>query len=366
ALYKKVTVQPRANLKFDFPKVPDWESEVKPLNENLKGMVDLEKVVVVTGFSEVGPWGNSRTRWEMEAYGEFSLEGCVEMAWIMGLIKNHNGPLKGKSYAGWVDAKTGEPIDDKDVKSKFEKHILDHSGIRLIEPELFNGYDPNKKQLLQEIQIQEDLDPFETSKETAEEFRRQHGEKVEIFEIPESGEYQVRLRKGATLLIPKALRFDRLVAGQIPTGWDARKYGVPEDIIGQVDPVTLYVLVSTAEALLSSGITDPYEFYKYVHISEVGNCIGSGIGGTTALRGMYKDRFLDKPLQKDILQESFINTMSAWVNMLLMSSTGPIKTPVGACATAVESIDIGYDTIVEGKARMCFVGGFDDFQEEGS
>jgi len=75
---------------------------------------------------------------------------------------------------------------------------------------------------------------------------------------------------------------------------------------------------------------------------------------------------MDKPVQKDILQESFINTMSAWVNMLLMSSTGPIKTPVGACATAVESIDIGYETIVEGKARVCFVGGFDDFQEEGS
>ncbi|GAB7357068.1 hypothetical protein MBLNU459_g7884t1 [Dothideomycetes sp. NU459] len=366
ALYKKVTVQPRANLKFDFPKVPDWETEVKPLNGDLKGMVDLEKVVVVTGFAEVGPWGNSRTRWEMEAYGEFSLEGCVEMAWIMGLIKNHNGPLKGKSYSGWVDAKTGEPVEDKDVKSKYEKHIIEHSGIRLIEPELFNGYDPNKKQLLQEIQIEEDLDPFETSKETAEEFKREHGEKVEVFAIEDSGEFQVRLKKGATLLIPKALRFDRFVAGQVPTGWDARKYGVPEDIIGQVDPVTLYVLVSTAEALLSSGITDPYEFYKYVHISEVGNCIGSGIGGTSALRGMYKDRFLDKPLQKDILQESFINTMSAWVNMLLMSSTGPIKTPVGACATAVESIDIGYDTIVEGKARVCFVGGFDDFQEEGS
>jgi fatty acid synthase subunit alpha len=365
-LYQKATIQPRANLKYDFPKVPDWETEVKPLNADLKGMVDLEKVVVVTGFAEVGPWGNSRTRWEMEAYGEFSLEGCVEMAWIMGLIKNHNGTLKGKSYSGWVDAKTGEPVDDKDIKVKYEKHILEHSGIRLIEPELFNGYDPNKKQLLQEIQIEEDLDPFEASKETAEEFRREHGDKVEIFEIPDSGEYTVRLKKGATLLIPKALRFDRLVAGQIPTGWDARKYGIPEDIISQVDPVTLFVLVSVSEALLSSGITDPYEFYKYVHISEVGNCIGSGIGGTTALKGMYKDRFLDRPVQKDILQESFINTMSAWVNMLLLSSTGPIKTPVGACATAVESIDIGYDTIVEGKARVCFVGGFDDFQEEGS
>ena len=366
ALYQKAKIEPRANLKFDFPKLPDWESEVKPLNEDLKGMVDLEKVVVVTGFAEVGPWGNSRTRWEMEAYGEFSLEGAVEMAWIMGLIKNHNGPLKGKSYSGWVDAKTGEPVDDKDVKPKYEKYILEHSGIRLIEPELFNGYDPNKKQLMQEIQIEEDLDPFESSKETAEEFKRQHGDKVEIFAIEESGEYTVRMKKGATLIIPKALRFDRLVAGQIPTGWDAKKYGVPEDIISQVDPVTLFVLVSTAECLLSSGITDPYEFYKYVHLSDVGNCVGSGIGGTTALRGMYKDRFLDKPVQKDILQESFINTMSAWVNMLLMSSTGPIKTPVGACATAVESIDIGYDTIVEGKARVCFVGGFDDFQEEGS
>ncbi|KAF2828797.1 hypothetical protein CC86DRAFT_198323 [Ophiobolus disseminans] len=366
ALFKKAKIEPRANMKFDFPKLPDWDAEVKPLNDDLKGMVDLEKVVVVTGFAEVGPWGNSRTRWEMEAYGEFSLEGCVEMAWIMGLIKNHNGPLKGKSYSGWVDAKTGEPVDDKDIKLKYEKHILDHTGIRLIEPELFNGYDPKKKQLMQEIQIEEDLDPFEASKELAEELKRQHGDKVETFAIEDSGEYTVRMKKGATLLIPKALRFDRLVAGQIPTGWDAKKYGVPDDIISQVDPVTLFVLVSTAETLLSSGITDPYEFYQYVHLSEVGNCVGSGIGGTTALRGMYKDRFLDRPVQKDILQESFINTMSAWVNMLLMSSTGPIKTPVGACATAVESIDIGYDTIVEGKARVCFVGGFDDFQEEGS
>lgn len=366
ALYKKITVEPRANIKYQFPELPDWRSDIAPLNKNLKGMVNLDKVVVITGFSEVGPWGNSRTRWEMEAYGKFSLEGCIEMAWMMKLIKNHNGPLKGKSYSGWVDARTGEPVDDKDVKAKYEKHILEHSGIRLIEPELFNGYDPNKKQLLQEVVIEEDLDPFESSKETAQEFKREHGDKVEVFEVPESGEYTVRLKKGATLMIPKALRFDRLVAGQIPTGWDAKTYGIPDDIISQVDPVTLYVLVCTVEALLASGITDPYEFYKYVHISEVGNCIGSGIGGTTALRGMYKDRYLDKPLQKDILQESFINTMSAWVNMLLMSSTGPIKTPVGACATAVESIDIGYETIVEGKARVCFVGGFDDFQEEGS
>ncbi|KAJ2347619.1 fatty acid synthase alpha subunit Lsd1, partial [Coemansia sp. RSA 2671] len=42
---------------------------------HLQGMVNLDKVVVVTGYGEVGPHGNAETRWEMEAYGEFSLEG---------------------------------------------------------------------------------------------------------------------------------------------------------------------------------------------------------------------------------------------------------------------------------------------------
>ena len=36
-------------------------------------------------------------------------------------------------------------------KSKYEKYILQHSGIRLIESELFNGYDPEKEELMQEI-----------------------------------------------------------------------------------------------------------------------------------------------------------------------------------------------------------------------
>ena len=366
AAYAKAEVQPRANIQLEFPTLKPFESIKKLAPAELQGMLDLERVIVVTGFSEVGPWGSSRTRWEMEAFGEFSLEGCVEMAWIMGLIKYHNGNLKGRPYTGWVDAKTNEPVEDKDIKQKYEKHILEHSGIRLIEPELFNGYDPKKKQMIQEVVLGEDLEPFEASKDTAEQFKHEHGDKVDVFEIPDSGEYTVKLLKGATLFIPKALRFDRLVAGQVPTGWSAKTYGISDDTISQVDPITLFVLVSVVEAFISSGITDPYEMYQYVHVSEVGNCSGSGMGGVSALRGMFKDRYKDQPVQNDILQESFINTMSAWVNMLLISSSGPIKTPVGACATAVESLDVGVETILSGKAKICIVGGYDDFQEEGS
>ena len=364
--YSKVEVNPRANIDLQFPPLDKTHEELKKLAPDLEGMLDLERVIVVTGFSEVSPWGSARTRWEMESTGEFSLEGCVEMAWIMGLIKYHSGPLKGKPYTGWIDVKTSTPVDDKEIKSKYEEFILDHSGIRLIEPELFDGYDPKQKHMIQEVVVEEDMEPFEASKETADQFKLEHGDKVDIFEIPETGQYTVRLLKGAALYIPKALRFDRLVAGQIPSGWDAKTYGISEDTISQVDPITLFVLVSVAEAFISSGITDPYEMYQYVHVSEVGNCSGSGMGGVSALRGMFKERFRDTPVQNDILQESFINTMSAWVNMLMISSSGPIKTPVGACATAVESLDIGCETVLSGKAKICIVGGYDDFREEGS
>ncbi|KAI9138416.1 fatty acid synthase [Paraphysoderma sedebokerense] len=359
------TITPRANLKFpDFPTLKST-SEIHNLG-NFNGLIDLDKVVVVTGFGEVGPYGNARLRWEMEAFGKFSLEGTIELAWIMGLIRFHRGPLKnGQNYTGWVDANSGEPVKDFEIKSRYENKILDHTGVRLIEPENFNGYDPKRKSFLQEIVVDHDLNPFEASKEEAEAFRLSHGEFVDVFELP-SGEYSVKIRKGATLYIPKALKFDRLVAGQIPTGWNAERYGVPKDIIDQVDPITLFVLVATVEALVNSGITDPYEFYKYVHVTEVGNTSGSGVGGMRSNSLIYKNRFLDKPVQKDILQESFINTMPAWVNLLLLSSSGPIKTPVGACATAVESVEIGFETIVSGKAKIVVVGGFDDFQEEGS
>ncbi|KAJ2246658.1 fatty acid synthase alpha subunit Lsd1, partial [Coemansia sp. RSA 455] len=135
---------PLAKQKHHFP-TPRHYEQLQHLR-HLQDMVNLDKVVVVTGYGEVSPHGNAETRWEMEAYGEFSLEGCIELAWIMGLIKHFNGMLKstGAMYIGWVDTKTDEPIRDIDVKPHYEEYILAHTGIRLIEPELAHGYDPSK------------------------------------------------------------------------------------------------------------------------------------------------------------------------------------------------------------------------------
>eukprot|EP01113_Clastostelium_recurvatum_P021328 TRINITY_DN2525_c0_g1_i1.p1 TRINITY_DN2525_c0_g1~~TRINITY_DN2525_c0_g1_i1.p1 ORF type:complete len:1737 (+),score=426.62 TRINITY_DN2525_c0_g1_i1:1-5211(+) len=360
-------VHPKANFEFSFPSLPDPD-RLSSLRSRLEGMVDLEKVVVIVGMGEVGPWGNSRTRWEMEARGEFSLEGCIELAWSMGLIKYKSSVARdGTSHTGWVDARTEEPVPDHQVKARYEDHILAHTGIRIVEPDLFGGYDPNRKEFLHEIAITSDLEPVAVqNREEAEHFLSHHGPSKCVISEGKDGQWMVQLRKGAVIHVPKAMKFDRFVAGQVPTGWDATRYGVPKDIVDQVDTVTLYNLVSTAEALVSAGICDPYELYEYCHVSEVGNTCGGGMGGQRSIRATFRNRYMEHAVQGDILQELFINTMPAWVNLLLLSSSGPIKTPVGACATAAQSVEIGVETIRAGKAKIVLVGGYDDFSEEGS
>ncbi|KAI9502453.1 acyl transferase domain-containing protein [Coemansia spiralis] len=332
---------------------------------HLQDMVNLEKVVVITGYGEVGPYGHAETRWEMEAFGELTMEGCIELAWIMGLIRHFNDVLPGssKTYIGWVDAKDGEPVRDVDIKPRYLNYILAHTGIRLIEPELVHGYDPHKKTALREIQVEHDMEPFEASAEDAAAYKKSNGDKVDIWEKPDGNSWSVRFLKGALIRVPVSVKADRLVAGLIPTGWNAARFGIPEDVIKQVDPCTLFALVATVEALIRSGITDPYELYQYFHVSEVGNTIGSGVGGQYGLNDIFLNRKLEKEIKGDSLQEIFISTIQAWINMLLISCSGPVKPVVGACATGLLSIDVAVETIQTGKARVVLAGGVDDISE---
>lgn len=369
----KKPLAPRANLSGyygdSFPelstarKLVEQKSSQSPVqlpHELLRGMLDLRQIVVVAGFGEVGPWGNARTRWEMESYGQFSIEGCIELAWLTGHIVFEGG--------NWVDAKTKEVVPDHEVKAKYEETLLQHAGIRIVEPELFDGYDPYHKMMLHQVAIDKKMSPIEVAdREEALQFRSELGaDNIDIFQSSATGAWMIRLRKGAVLNIPRALAFDRFVAGQIPTGWSAERLGVPKDLADSVDPITLYVLASTMDAFVAAGVTDPYEFYQYVHVAEVGNTSGGGMGGMRAFKRIYQNRFQGKSVPSDTLQECFINTAPAWVNMLLLSASGPIKTPVGACATAAESVDVGVETIKSGKARVVIVGGYDDFGEEGA
>ncbi|KAJ2159048.1 fatty acid synthase alpha subunit Lsd1 [Coemansia sp. RSA 552] len=354
---------PLAKPRHNFPETKSYDG-LEHLH-HLQDMVNLDKVVVITGYGEFGAHGNAETRWEMEAFGQLSIEGCIELAWIMGLIRHHNGQLAatGQHYVGWVDAKSGDAVRDADIKAWYEEYILAHTGIRLIEPELVGGYDPNRKQVMREIQIQHDMEPFKASSDDAAAYKKSNGDRVDTWENEDGSSWSVRFLKGALIRVPAAASTASLVAGQLPTGWNAKRFGIPEDIIDQVDPITLYTLVAVVEALVNSGITDPYELYQYFHVSEVGSSIGSTLGGGQSTYDMLWRRGNDEDIGGAKLQEAFISTVQAWVNMLLMSGSGPVKPIAGACATALLSVDTAVEAIQQGKAKVVVAGGVEDLAE---
>ncbi|GME39335.1 Fatty acid synthase alpha subunit protein [Neofusicoccum parvum] len=352
---------PRATVQFPYPNLLPHD-EILAGAPRLQNMIDLSRTVVVVGYSELGPWGSARTRWEVEQ-GKLSWAGYVEMAWIMGLVRFCDGEAKGKPYVGWVDAATGEPVQDVDFEARYGEHIDKHAGIRIIEPEGLGNYDPTSKELLHEVVVEQDLPAFTADKPTAQAFKKRHGDAVDI-RPADADSYTVQVKKGAHFLVPKAVSFDRQVAGQLPRGWDPKHYGVPDDIVAQVDPITIYTLCCVNEALVHAGFNDPFEIWQHIHVSELANCVGTGCGSLLALRSVYCDRYLDKEAKNDVLQESFGNALDAWSNMLLLSSAGPIRSPSGTCATAIESLDIACEALRTGGAKMAIVGGSDDFQEE--
>ncbi|KAK5122533.1 hypothetical protein LTR85_003796 [Meristemomyces frigidus] len=359
----------RSRLQLGFPALPGYDDVLKAVPHNLEGMVDLSSTVVIVGFSELGPWGNARTRWQMESQQKLAQAGHIELAWMMGLIKHFDGEHKsaGGHYIGWVDCKSGDVVPDCLVPERYSAHILGHAGIRLIEPENLGGYDPLRKEFMQEIGVDEDLPEFDTTIATAEGIKRKHGDHVRIHRLGDSDTARVQLKAGARIMVPKVVPFaSGVVAGLLPTGWNAGQYGIPNDIIKQVDLTTLYTLCCVAEAFLSAGIEQPQEVFKYIHFAEMGNFIGSALGPTTKSREMFHDVRMNKQVQGDVYAEMNVNTPAAWVNMLLLGASGPIKTPVGACATGLESLDAAVDSIASGKTSMCLVGAVDNFQEDES
>ncbi|KAK0482325.1 hypothetical protein IW261DRAFT_1678045 [Armillaria novae-zelandiae] len=232
----------------------------------------------------------------------------------MGFIKHFDGHLKdGTLYDGWVDSKSGDPVDDKDIKARYEKDVLTHSGVRLIEPELFRGDNSKKKVFNQEVELIHDLEALEVMEAKAQKVKLQHGDKCDIW-VGESGQWFFKLKKGACVYVPKAFTFSRTVLVRFQP----------------VDRTTLWSLVYASKVFNMSGIIDPYELYKHMHPSDIGTCFGLGLGGPDSMCKMFKDHWDEKELDSST---PLINTTAGWINLLLVSSSGPFKIPVSACAT---------------------------------
>jgi fatty acid synthase subunit beta len=106
------------------------------------------------------------------------------------------------------------------------------------EPELFRSYSPNKEVFNQEVELSHDLEPIKVARAEAKKFKYEHGDKCDVW-TGEGGQWFVKFKKGVHIFVPKVFKFSCTVAGQIPTGWDAGRYGILADIIAQIDCATL-------------------------------------------------------------------------------------------------------------------------------
>ena len=317
--------------------------------------VPLDQVVVLVGAAELGPWGSHRTRFEIEVQDRLSDAGVLELSWMCGLVK--------AEADGWVDAETGDPVPLERIGELYRDRVMAAAGIRWIEPAMA-GFDPERLPVMATAWLDRDMSFRVNSADEAESFRAADPEHTQIA-TDASGGFVVTRTAGAEVRVPRIFRMDRLVAGLLPAGFDVTRYGVPAELVGQVDRVGLMNLAVTADAFLSAGMS-PEQLLALVHPARIANTQGSGLGGGQSLKRLYGDLLLGHKRQLDALQETLINVVAAHVVQGYVGSYGAMSHPVAACATAAVSLEEGMDKILLGKADVVVAGGFDDISAEGS
>jgi len=319
--------------------------------------VDPADLVVIVGGAELGPYGSSRTRFEMEVDNELSAAGVLELAWTTGLVKWEDDPTP-----GWYDTDTGELVDEGELVERYHDAVIERVGIREFVDD--GAIDPDHASpLLVSVFLDKDFTFVVSTEAEARPFVDFDPEHTVIAPLPDSGDWQVTRKAGTEIRVPRKTKLSRTVGAQIPTGFNPMVYGVTPDMMSSIDRLALWNLVTTVDAFLSAGFT-PAELMRWVHPSLVASTQGTGMGGMTSMQTMYHGNLLGRNKPNDILQEVLPNVIAGHVVQSYIGSYGSMIHPVGACATAAISVEEGVDKIRLGKAEFVVAGGYDDLTLE--
>lgn len=319
--------------------------------------VDPADLVVIVGGAELGPYGSSRTRYEMEVDNELSAAGVLELAWTTGMIKWEDDPKP-----GWYDAASGDLVPEEELVERYHDAVVERCGIREFVDD--GAIDPDHASpLLVSVFLDKDFSFVVSSEEEARTFVDFDPEHTVVRPVPDSSDWQVIRKAGTEIRVPRKTKLSRTVGAQIPTGFDPTVWGITPDMANSIDRVALWNIVATVDAFLSAGFT-PTELMRWVHPSLVASTQGTGMGGMTSMQTMYHGNLLGRNKPNDILQEVLPNVVAAHVVQSYIGSYGAMIHPVGACATAAVSVEEGVDKIRLGKAELVVTGGFDDLTLE--
>lgn len=322
-----------------------------------------EDEIVIVSVGELGPWGSGRTRFaaELGIHEDGSVDLCagaiLELAWNMGLISWQDSPKP-----GWYDA-DGNLVPEEDIAERYHDEVVARSGIRPFETGMGQDYKNGTDEEEAEVFLDHDVSFTVPSQQVAREYVLQDADHTSIAVDEESGEWVVTRHAGSMIRVPRRAAMTRSVGGQFPTGFDPVKWGIPTSMVGNVDQIALWNIVTTVDAYISAGFT-PSEILQAVHPSMVASTQGTGFGGMSSMRRLYLDRFLNHEIPTDILQEALPNVVAAHVMQTYIGGYGNMIQPVSACATAAVSLEEGVDKIALGKADFVVTGAIDDIGVE--
>jgi fatty acid synthase, bacteria type len=320
--------------------------------------VDPADLVVIVGGAEIGPYGSSRTRFEMEVDNELSAAGVLELAWTTGMIRWEDDP-----QPGWYDTQSGELVDESELVERYHDTVVERCGIREFVDDGAIAPD-HASPLLVSVFLDKDFAFVVSSEADARAFVEFDPEHTVIRPVPDSSDWQVIRKAGTEIRVPRKTKLSRVVGGQVPTGFDPTVWGISPDMASSIDRLAVWNIVATVDAFLTAGFS-PAEVMRYVHPSLVANTMGTGMGGGTSMQTMYHGNLLGRNKPNDIFQEVLPNIVAAHVVQSYIGSYGAMIHPVAACATAAVSVEEGVDKIRLGKAELVVAGGIDDLTLEG-
>ncbi|MCI1644298.1 MAG: DUF1729 domain-containing protein [Bifidobacterium crudilactis] len=322
-----------------------------------------EDEIVIVSVGELGPWGSGRTRFEAElgihsdGRVELTAAGVLELAWNMGLLVWQDSPK-----AGWYDA-DGNLVPEEDIAERYHDEVVARSGIRPFEEGMGNDYKDGTDEEEADVFLDHDVEFSVPTEAVAREYVKLDESHTSIRPDDESGEWVVTRHQGSVVRVPRRATMSRTVGGQFPKGFDPLKWGIPASMVGAVDKIALWNIVTAVDAYISAGFS-PVEILQAVHPSMVASTQGTGFGGMSSMRKLYLDRFLNKEVPTDILQEALPNVVAAHVMQSYIGGYGSMVQPVSACATAAVSLEEGVDKIALGKADFVVTGAIDDIGVE--
>jgi fatty acid synthase len=253
-------------------------------------------------------------------------------------------------------------VDESEIVERYHDAVVERCGIREFVADGALNAD-HSTELLVSVFLERDFQFVVSSEAEARAFEYADPDRTVVRPVGDGGDWEVIRKAGTEIRVPRRAKLSRTVGGQIPTGFDAKVWGIGADMASSVDRVALWNLVATVDAFLSSGFT-PAELMRWVHPSLVANTQGTGIGGLTSMQTMFHGNLMGIAKPNDILQEVLPNVVAAHVMQSYVGGYGAMVHPVGACATAAVSVEEGVDKIRLGKAELVVAGGFDDMTSD--